>query len=119
MEEILENYLDHEESRVTDPASEAQLFLQLVRERAGLLVEVGDGQFGFVHLTFQEYLAATFLRQEMEATPEDPEAAVLKTAHCLRDIAYGDESRTDDLIRMVKSDDPAYNNILREALWID
>jgi hypothetical protein len=55
----------------------------------------------------------------MEATPEDPEAAVVKIAHCLRDIAYGDESRTDDLIRMVKSDDPEYNKIFREVLWID
>ena len=39
-------------------ADEAGAFVNLVRGRTGLLVEKGEGVFGFPHLTFQEYLAA-------------------------------------------------------------
>ena len=78
--EILVDYLEREEPLVTDAEAEADLFLRFVRERAGLLIEVGDGQFSFLHLTFQEYLAATYLKKEMEAVATDasvaPEQAV-------------------------------------------
>ena len=36
----------------------ADRFLDLVRRQVGLLVERGEGLFGFMHLTFEEYLAA-------------------------------------------------------------
>jgi len=39
-------------------ASDAGDFLDQVRERSGLLVEMGLGRYGFSHLTFQEYLCA-------------------------------------------------------------
>jgi hypothetical protein len=43
------------------PEELADNFVEFVKQRAGLLVEVGDGQFSFVHLTFQEYLTACHL----------------------------------------------------------
>ncbi|TKJ29986.1 MAG: hypothetical protein CEE40_06785 [Chloroflexi bacterium B3_Chlor] len=41
-----------------DPEQAVQQFLDDVHEYAGLLLERGAGQYGFIHLTFEEYLAA-------------------------------------------------------------
>jgi hypothetical protein len=41
----------------------------------------------------------------------------LRIAHCIRDLAYGDESRTKDLVAMVKSEDPEYRAIFETCLW--
>jgi formylglycine-generating enzyme required for sulfatase activity len=41
-----------------DPERAAWRFMEDVREHAGLLVERGAGRYGFIHLTFEEYLAA-------------------------------------------------------------
>ena len=49
----------------------------------------------------------------------DYDHPALRVAHCIRDLAYGDESRTDDLVAMVKSKDRAFRKIFEDALWID
>jgi hypothetical protein len=38
-------------------------------------------------------------------------------AHCIRDLAYGDESRTEDLKVMINSDDPEYRKIFETVYW--
>lgn len=43
------------------PHYAARQFLQDVREHAALLLERGPGEYGFIHLTFEEYLAAVAL----------------------------------------------------------
>jgi len=45
------------------------------------------------------------------------DAAPLRIAHCIRDLAYGDESRTGDLVSMVHSQDPEYRSIFEACYW--
>ncbi|MBE2294417.1 MAG: SUMF1/EgtB/PvdO family nonheme iron enzyme [Phycisphaerales bacterium] len=47
-----------------DPEKAANEFLEDVREHAGLLLNRGGDQFGFIHLTFQEYLAGMAVIQK-------------------------------------------------------
>ncbi|HEX8264511.1 MAG TPA: NACHT domain-containing protein [Pyrinomonadaceae bacterium] len=44
-----------------DPEDIASDFLEFVKKKAGLLIEVGDEQYSFVHQTFQEYLTAAYI----------------------------------------------------------
>jgi formylglycine-generating enzyme required for sulfatase activity len=50
--------------RVEDPERATREFLADVREYSGLLLDRGSRQYGFIHLTFQEYLAAVALAQK-------------------------------------------------------
>ena len=50
---------------------QADAFIDLICERTGLLVERGDSQFNFVHLTFQEYMTAAFVRRNYILNIED------------------------------------------------
>jgi formylglycine-generating enzyme required for sulfatase activity len=43
------------------PQMAARQFLQDVRDHAAILLERGHGEYGFIHLTFEEYLAAVAL----------------------------------------------------------
>ncbi len=46
------------------PERAAETFLKDVRTHTALLLERGQGMYGFIHLTFQEYLAAVGLAQK-------------------------------------------------------
>lgn len=49
------------------PTTTAEVFLQMIENSSGLLVEREAGRYGFAHLTFQEYLAAVhILDQKLE-----------------------------------------------------
>lgn len=54
---------DKEPLREHDELAEdqAESFVSFIKNTAGLLVEAGDGVYSFIHLTFQEYLSATYL----------------------------------------------------------
>ncbi|HEY3569643.1 MAG TPA: SUMF1/EgtB/PvdO family nonheme iron enzyme [Thermoanaerobaculia bacterium] len=51
------------ERKERDPEKAAHQFLADVREHTSLLLDRGGRQYGFIHLTFQEYLAAAAVAQ--------------------------------------------------------
>src|SRR5690242_5641335 len=53
---VIEKSLSH-----VNPQMSIDFFLRLVENASGLLIERGSGVYSFAHLTFQEYLAATFI----------------------------------------------------------
>lgn len=53
-----------------EPERASRAFLGDLREHTGLLIDRGARQFGFLHLTFQEYLAAVGLRQMNQQSTE-------------------------------------------------
>jgi internalin A len=42
-------------------ADDVRRFLDIIKRRSGLMLERGDNQFAFTHLSFQEYFAAVYL----------------------------------------------------------
>ncbi|HEY0554307.1 MAG TPA: SUMF1/EgtB/PvdO family nonheme iron enzyme, partial [Thermoanaerobaculia bacterium] len=66
------------ERRDRDPEKAARQFLADVREHTSLLLDRGGRQYGFIHLTFQEYLAAAALAQKGQQEVE-PIVAVLSS----------------------------------------
>lgn len=54
----------YQERKHEDPPGAARHFLEDVREHTALLLDRGGRQYGFIHLTFQEYLAAVALAQK-------------------------------------------------------
>lgn len=61
---FIKNYItENEKIKESDSPAEdqAEIFLEFINNSAGLLIEAGDGLYSFIHLTFQEYLCATYL----------------------------------------------------------
>lgn len=65
---FLSNFIRETERGIEDDEEIdlANEYIDFIKNRAGLLVEVGDKSFSFVHLTFQEYLTATYLMAKSE-----------------------------------------------------
>lgn len=64
LREFLGDYIrrfNRRKDNEADPEFVAEEFLDFIEQRAGLLIEVGHREYSFIHLTFQEYLAARYL----------------------------------------------------------
>jgi len=72
-----EKFID-QDAYIEDIAEE---FLEFVKKRAGLLIEIGDNQYSFVHLTFQEYLTASYIITSTERPGTEGTWNVIKN-HC-------------------------------------
>ncbi|MCP4695648.1 MAG: NACHT domain-containing protein [Gammaproteobacteria bacterium] len=65
--EIIRCYLQDEQGmNQADAQYKAEQFLELVRMEGGLLCDCGGEEFGYFHLTFQEYLAARAIARKPE-----------------------------------------------------
>ncbi|MBI5933752.1 MAG: SUMF1/EgtB/PvdO family nonheme iron enzyme [Chloroflexi bacterium] len=60
------------------PSNAARQFLQDVREHAAILLERGPGEYGFIHLTFEEYLSAVAIALKGQGNPETIADILLK-----------------------------------------
>jgi hypothetical protein len=104
-------------------------FIRCVREEVGLLAERGKQIYGFLHLTFQEYLTALYLvRDQQHASQaiieklDDPrwhEPILMALGHVSGVSSdWGSEDREQFLTSLLGADDPSGGRIPRSALLI-
>ena len=105
----------------------AELFLRVITERAGLLVERETGVFGFAHLSFQEYLAARALADRddyIEFTLRhlhDPcwrEVTLLEIGHLGSFNSRQGRARTTALIQAIRQANSWLEDVLRRDLLL-
>lgn len=126
-EQFLGRILARERGEDTEQPSLAtreavQQFLETVREHSGLFVERGEGLYGFMHLTFQEYFTA---RQLIS----DPLVALQQIQSRLHQprwrepvlLAIGSVSKqfyeyTDTLLRAILAANSPYERVLHRDL---
>ena len=61
LKEILAGKFDRKNKDMLCSKEEAEDFIKIMQERSGILQEVATGVYGFMHLTFKEYLSARVL----------------------------------------------------------
>ena len=107
----------------------AQVFLQVIQDRSGLIVERSPGVFAFAHLTFQEYLAARAIRDREDGIGytltrlHDPwwREVVLLHGSLLSDTRGGQNSarrNTVEFLRAVRDANSPKEKILRRDLLL-
>jgi formylglycine-generating enzyme required for sulfatase activity len=97
-----------------DPERSARQFLSDVRENTGLLLERGAGQFGFIHLTFEEYLAAVALAQRGQQSISPIGEAL--TAHLGDDNWHEVSLLTIGYLGIVQQRDEAAGAVLHDLI---
>jgi len=97
-----------------DPERAARQFLEDVREHTSLLLDRGGRQYGFIHLTFQEYLAASALAQEHQ---QEVEPIVSALAAHVGEATWREVSLlTFGYLGLVQQRDQAAGAVLAELL---
>jgi formylglycine-generating enzyme required for sulfatase activity len=102
------------ERKKRDPEKAAHQFLVDVREHTGLLLYRGGRKYGFIHLTFQEYLAAASIAQR---GPQEVEPIVLALASHVGEAPWREVSLlTLGHLGLVQQRDQAAGKVLGELL---
>jgi hypothetical protein len=69
------------ESGARDSRGESEVLLKYFAQRSGLLVPRGEGKFAFMHLSLQEYFAASFLEPRLTASRFSPKNSKLEPSN--------------------------------------
>jgi internalin A len=102
-------------------ADDVRRFLDIIKRRSGLMIERGDNQFAFTHLSFQEYFAAVYLADWVtsaewlmgEEVPPGTAAAELQ--RYAADIAW--EETLVFLFELLAGEKPLGKKKVREAVF--
>ncbi|MFN8473873.1 MAG: SUMF1/EgtB/PvdO family nonheme iron enzyme [Anaerolineae bacterium] len=97
-----------------DPERAARQFQHDVRDHAGLLLERGPREYGFIHLTFQEYLAAVAIAQHGQVDV----APVVRTLAAHMDDASWREAvlLTIGYLGLIQQRDEAAGDVLQQLV---
>ena len=107
-------------------ASDVAQFKRVVQEEVGLLAARGQGVYGFLHLTFQEYLAGRWLIEEREviseglleklSSPRWREPILMALGQLSAEL---DETAFEDLLlKMLNRPDPLVHLVPRTVLLL-
>ena len=119
-EQLVDYFCDYEQFPRGKAEQLSADFVELIREQSGILTETGHQLFGFMHLTFEEYLAARYLagkRKVLEVigeklhNPNWREVILLAAGSLEGEIA-------DDFVREILKADSSYEDILHRDLLL-
>ncbi len=113
----LQNYFEN--LGVADAELKAEIFIEDVRQHSGLLLDRGGRQFGFIHLTFMEYLAGVAIAKKIQGgdisevvnklgshldEPDWHEVILLAIAHLAINLEFDDV--TSQLLKLLLEQKP-------------
>ncbi|MEI7848497.1 MAG: SUMF1/EgtB/PvdO family nonheme iron enzyme, partial [Chloroflexota bacterium] len=104
------------EKRGDDPQHASELFMQDVHDFTGVLLERGPDEYGFIHLTFEEYLSAIAIAQKGQL---DWKVIYDTLSKKIGDPAWHEISMlTIGYVGLIKGDDQVVGHII-DALLIE
>ena len=126
-EKIAEQFSEIFGDKPEKARSRAELFLRVIDDRAGLLVERATGVYAFAHLTFQEYLAARaiadredYIVYTLQRLHQSwwREVLLLEVGHLSDQLYFGRRTRklTSDLLRAIRNVGSWLEDVLKRDL---
>ena len=126
---FLTHYIEEKKKIEYDYAeNEAKRFISFVRDRSGLLNEQGTDCYAFVHKTFQEYLCAQKIRQDMKRNRHNFQIILDAIKNHLHDahwqevllllVAQEEEESAAEAIRVILNNQSDYEQWLHRDLLL-